>query len=245
MAYPGLCNQIKYSSTMRARYHESIKFPHFKDTYLSQPSSSPCTHFQSISQLVTPNTVPRRSHPGNWRHVTSGTGSGRVSSQKQCTDDPMCSDWAGGYPGSFGHVIPGARTSVVGSPWKLWTCNHRFSLFDGVTLETANMWPDVKSLGMVVTLETVEVWPQVKVLMRWGHRRLWTCDPRYKFWWGAVTLETLEVWVKTNSMLPKTNKSTDRSSWNTWLRLGVRNLSPQFPRSQAFAETKSNIAKTK
>ena len=52
MAYPGLCNQIKYSSTMRMQYHESLKFPHFKDTYLSQPNSSPSTHFQSISQLA-------------------------------------------------------------------------------------------------------------------------------------------------------------------------------------------------
>ena len=45
---------------------------------------------------VSPGAVPGRGHPGDSRHVTAGTGSGRVSTWTLWTCDSSCRVWFGG-----------------------------------------------------------------------------------------------------------------------------------------------------
>src|SRR5574341_932552 len=63
--------------------------------------------------------------------------------------------------------------------------------------------------------------PPTRILQRStrGQQEIGDCSPEVL---ATSSEQQRPSIVKTNSMLPKTNKQTDRSSWNTRLRLGVR-----------------------
>ena len=113
----------------------------------------------------------------------------------------------GGYPGECGYVNPSERSrrghygdcglvSPVaglgkGSPWRLWTCDSSYSVWEGHTgncrYVTLGMGSERVSPFRLWTCDTsYRVWEGSP----WGH--VYTCDLRYKIWEG-VTLETGHV----------------------------------------------------
>lgn len=60
-------------------------------------------------------------HPGTW------------------TNDPKAMAWDVGHPGDFGHVTPGTGSGREESPWGLWTCDPKYSVWERLTLETVDV----------------------------------------------------------------------------------------------------------
>ena len=86
--------------------------------------------------------------------------------------DPMDRDW-GGHPGECGYVTPGAWSSVLWSPWRLWKCDARYWVWEvGSSWRCAHVIPDTG-------------------YFRWSHLGNWMSDPRCRVW-SEVTLETVD-----------------------------------------------------
>ena len=54
----------------------------------------------------------------------------------------------------------------MGSPWRLWTCDPTCRVWEGVTLESVEIWPQVNDVEGGVTLEAEVMWPKVQDMGR-------------------------------------------------------------------------------
>ena len=84
-------------------------------------------------------------------------------------------------------MLPQVQGLGRGSPWRLWTCDPRYSFWESVTLDSGHVTPSA-GYGSGFILETVDMGPLVQFLGGY-HPRLWTCEPRYSFW-ESVNLDS-------------------------------------------------------
>ena len=109
---------------------------------------------------------------------------------------PQVQVLGGVYPGDCGHENPGAgsvrldhlktvvlilqtRVSEVRSPWKVWTCDPKYTIWG--RLSPWRLWTcghQVQGMAGGVTMETVDILPQVQGLGGVSTWILWTCYPR-------------------------------------------------------------------
>ena len=81
----------------------------------------------------------------------------------------------------------------MGSPWRLWTCDPTCRVWEGVTLESVEIWPQVNDVEGGVTLEAEIMWSKVQDMGRGGHPGDWTCDPQVHSMGSWVSLETVDM----------------------------------------------------
>ena len=85
------------------------------------------------------HVTPVQSHPGDCGHRIPGAGSGRWLTLETVTSDAR-------YIGSWitletVDMLPQVQGLERGSPWRLWTCDPRYSFWESVTLDSGHVTP--------------------------------------------------------------------------------------------------------